>query len=121
MIAPLRLCLAAGCSARVQRGYCGAHRAIVDQHRGNSHTRGYTRRWYNRARLFRARFPLCGMRPGGVAPVMSECHDAHRYTPAEQVDHVVPHRGDERLFWDELGNWQSLCARCGARKSQAGL
>lgn len=26
-------------------------------------------------------------------------------------DHVTPHRGDERLFWDE-SNMQTLCAHC---------
>jgi hypothetical protein len=38
-----------------------------------------------------------------------------------QVDHVVPHRGDQRLFWDAARNWQSLCRSCGAAKSRAGL
>ena len=27
------------------------------------------------------------------------------------VDHVIPHRGDWRLFWDE-SNWQALCKHC---------
>lgn len=52
---------------------------------------------------------------------MSRCYDEKRTVLAEQVDHVVPHRGDPVLFWDVLNNWQSLCARCGARKSAAGL
>lgn len=30
---------------------------------------------------------------------------------AEVVDHIVPHRGDGKLFWDE-GNWQALCKNC---------
>jgi 5-methylcytosine-specific restriction endonuclease McrA len=25
------------------------------------------------------------------------------------VDHIIPHRGDDRLFWDR-SNWQALCA-----------
>ena len=29
-------------------------------------------------------------------------------TPATVVDHIKPHHGDQRLFWD-VGNWQSLC------------
>lgn len=67
------------------------------------------------------RYPLCGMRPRGQPPVMSQCHEQGLATPAKQVDHVVPHKGDPVLFWDEEGNWQSLCASCGSRKSQAGL
>jgi 5-methylcytosine-specific restriction protein A len=31
---------------------------------------------------------------------------------ATVVDHIVPHRGDERLFWDSVNNWQSLCESC---------
>jgi len=51
---------------------------------------------------------------------MSQCYLEQRETPSAQTDHVVPHRGDMRLFWD-ANNWQALCAECGARKSQAGL
>lgn len=28
------------------------------------------------------------------------------------VDHIIPHRGDQKLFWDTT-NWQSACERCG--------
>lgn len=27
---------------------------------------------------------------------------------ATVVDHIIPHRGDQKLFWDR-GNWQPLC------------
>jgi len=30
---------------------------------------------------------------------------------ATLVDHVVPHRGDQRLFW-LVANWQALCTAC---------
>ena len=30
---------------------------------------------------------------------------------AQVVDHIIPHRGDETLFWDER-NWQSLAKNC---------
>ncbi|WP_454000759.1 HNH endonuclease [Afipia felis] len=33
-------------------------------------------------------------------------------------DHKTPHRGDERLFWDE-GNLQTLCKRCHNSVKQA--
>ena len=106
----------------VARGYCAVHQARqAREARGSQRERGYTRAWERRAASFRQRYPLCGMRPGGRAPVMSQCHDERRATPAAQVDHVIPHRGEPLLFWDELDNWQSLCASCGARKTAAGL
>ena len=52
---------------------------------------------------------------------MSRCHEEGIVTPAVQVDHVVPHKGNPQLFDDWRGNWQALCRACGARKSQAGL
>ncbi|UGY23196.1 HNH endonuclease [Bradyrhizobium septentrionale] len=33
-------------------------------------------------------------------------------------DHVIPHRGDERLFWDD-GNLQTLCKACHDSAKQA--
>lgn len=56
----------------------------------------YTRRWRKAATRFIELNPLCVM----CAP---------RVVPATVVDHVIPHRGDMALFWDEK-NWQSLCA-----------
>lgn len=34
------------------------------------------------------------------------------------ADHIVPHRGDEALFWDDA-NLQCLCATCHSRHKQA--
>jgi 5-methylcytosine-specific restriction enzyme A len=117
----MRYCLQPGCSAIVQRGYCRPHaRSTRLAARGSQRERGYTYAWEQRARLFRKLYPLCGMRPGGLAPVMSACHDTNRATPAELVDHVVPHGGDPSLFWDELNNWQSLCQSCHSRKTASG-
>lgn len=33
-------------------------------------------------------------------------------------DHITPHRGDERLFWDEA-NLQTLCKDCHDKVKQA--
>ncbi len=117
----MKFCLWPGCPKRVKAGYCDDHRTSREAaRRGSSTERGYGRPWRTRARAFLEQFPLCGQRPGGLAPVMSRCFDDGVVTVAIQVDHVRPHRGDERLFWDEA-NWQPLCRECGARKSAAGL
>ena len=117
----MKYCAVRTCGVRVVSGLCPLHAREWARGRGSSRERGYTRRWEKRAALFKARHPLCGMRPDGRPPVLSRCYDAHRVTPATEVDHVIPHRGDAGLFWDELNNWQSLCASCHARKTAAGL
>ena len=39
-----------------------------------------------------------------------------RIVPATTVDHIIPHRGDLKLFWDQ-NNWQSLCTSCHSKKT----
>jgi len=106
----------------VQRGYCQEHeRQKERQQRASSNARGYTWQWSKPGGLrdrFLDQYPICGMRPGGQTPVLSQCFVDGIRTPADVVDHVVPHRGDPRLFDDADGNWQSLCRSCHARKSQ---
>lgn len=38
------------------------------------------------------------------------------HEPAEEVDHIKPHRGDPSLFFDEK-NLQSLSKRCHSEKT----
>lgn len=35
------------------------------------------------------------------------CLKARRLTPATTADHVIPHKGDAKLFWE--GELQSVC------------
>lgn len=65
--------------------------------RRTSSERGYTWRWHKARTAFLRENPLCVM-----------CRAEGRTTEAQVVDHIVPHRGDEKLFWDR-SNWQSLC------------
>jgi 5-methylcytosine-specific restriction protein A len=85
--------------------------------RRSAFSRGYTKRWSKAAKAFRLQYPLCGMRPNNEPPVMSLCDQEERSTPATLVDHVVPHRGDQTLFWDQA-NWQAMCESCHSRKTQ---
>jgi 5-methylcytosine-specific restriction endonuclease McrA len=41
----------------------------------------------------------------------SICQTVEHETAKLVADHIKPHRGDERLFWDE-GNLQTLCKAC---------
>lgn len=72
----------------------------VVETRSNSSRRGYGSRWQRARAAYLAQHPLCVM-----------CERSGRITPADVVDHVVPHRGDQTLFW-ATGNWQPLCRRC---------
>jgi 5-methylcytosine-specific restriction enzyme A len=118
---PLRPCADPRCRERVTSGYCAKHRKQADAKQGNARERGYTTQWDAAAKDFRRRYPLCGMRPGGLPPVMSDCFDRRLAQAATDTDHVVPHRGDQRLFWDVERNWQALCRTCHRRKTKAGL
>src|SRR3546814_18817729 len=60
--------------------------------------RGYGSKWQAARAGFLRSHPLCVM-----------CVEEGRTTVATVVDHKVPHRGDQRLFWDRT-NWQALCA-----------
>jgi 5-methylcytosine-specific restriction enzyme A len=68
--------------------------------RQSSAQRGYGHRWRKARLTFLTNHPLC-----------ASCQRIGRITSATLVDHIIPHRGDQRLFWD-VKNWQSLCARC---------
>lgn len=59
--------------------------------------RGYGGRWQRYRLRFLAEHPLCAM-----------CEAEGRVTPATVVDHITPHHGDQRLFWDPA-NHQALC------------
>lgn len=74
--------------------------ARSDERRDNAGKRGYNYRW-NKARVvYLAAHPLCVMCGG----------------PATEVDHIIPHKGDMRLFWNTK-NWQALCHECHSRKT----
>jgi 5-methylcytosine-specific restriction endonuclease McrA len=45
------------------------------------------------------------------------CLAEGKLAPATVVDHVAPHKGDQRLFWD-TANWQALCKPCHDRHKQ---
>lgn len=80
---------------------CAAkYRAAGEARRPSARERGYTTAWDKEAKAFLAAFGQC-----------TSCG-----APATVVDHVTPHKGDQRLFWDRR-NWQPLCASCHGRKT----
>lgn len=53
-----------------------------------------------------------------VEPLCRFCAALGRTVPASVVDHITPHKGDRKLFFDP-DNTQSLCTACHDRHKQA--
>ena len=66
----------------------------------SSTERGYGYRWQKARERFLRSNPLCVY-----------CKAKGLVEVATVVDHIIPHRGDQEIFWDE-SQWQSLCASC---------
>ena len=78
----------------------------LDQRRGTASERGYNSVWRSFRNRFLKEHPLCAY-----------CMREDRVTTATVVDHIVPHRGDPALFWQQ-GNHQSLCQSCHSKVKQ---
>ncbi len=68
--------------------------------KGGGTERGYGYAWQQARLRFLQSNPLC---------VMCQDMKPPRVTAAQVVDHIVPHQGDQALFWDSENNWQALC------------
>lgn len=76
-------------------------KARHDEQRPSARERGYTSKWQQAREGFLAAHPKC-----------AKCG-----APATVVDHVTPHKGDKRLFW-QRSNWQPLCTPCHSSTKQ---
>ena len=83
----------------------GKRKRAVAKPRLSSHARGYGSRWEKLRAVFLRQHPLC-----------ASCESEGRCTAATEVDHVIPHRGDQALFWAP-GNLQPMCKPCHSRKT----
>ena len=89
-----------GCGALVARGYCDGCKAkgLSGDRRKSSTQRGYGYRWQQASAAYLQAHPITVDWFGD--------HNGVIYL-AEVVDHIIPHRGDMKLFW-EPSNWQGL-------------
>ena len=101
-------CKHPGCAALIPSGtkYCDQHKPLHPEENRSSAKLGYGAAWQKARKRFLLSHPLC-----------VECLKEGRYVKATDVDHIIPHRGDRRLFWDE-SNWQALCHRCHSSKTR---
>ena len=101
----MKPCRHPGCPKLTDGMYCEEHARLHASDRASASVRGYDSRWEKARKRFLKAHPLC-----------VRCMEQGRLTRATVVDHIVPHRGDAKLFWDE-GNWQSLCKSCHDHKT----
>ena len=76
-----------------------------EKQRGTASQRGYTTTWRRARKIYLTNNFFC-----------AECKRHGIARLATIVDHIIPHRGDEKLMWDE-DNWQPLCDTCHNRKT----
>lgn len=96
----LRPCSRPGCPKLTYSAYCDEHKSSRDRNRPSAWKRGYNYKWQKYRERFLSQHPLC-----------EECGKL-----ATVVDHIVPHKGNQTLFWDS-NNHQSLCETCHNRKT----
>lgn len=101
---PKHPCAQPGCPNLCESGqkYCADHKKLHPEYTRSASARGYTYRWAKASKAYLRAHPLCAACLKKTPP---------RYTRATVVDHIVPHRGDPVLFWDQ-SNWQPLCKHC---------
>jgi len=99
---PKKPCEHPGCPALVEQGtrFCEMHQPMHTETVRSAAARGYGRKWQKESKRFLQAHPLC-----------VQCASEGKYVKATVVDHIKPHRGDQKLFWDE-SNWQPLCKQC---------
>lgn len=102
-LTPLRPCRRPGCGKVTRTGFCDEHNK--DTGRESATKRGYNARWQRFRKQYLQQHPLC-----------RECEKADRISAATVIDHIIPHRGDRRKFWDQ-SNLQPMCKPCHDRKT----
>jgi len=105
---PAKQCTHPGCPW-VGRGVCPTHDRLKKKqyyaNRNKSWQHLYNYRWekYSKGRL--RRHPLC-----------VTCLNDGKTTAARVTDHIIPHKGSIKLFWDHT-NHESLCKTCHDKKT----
>lgn len=102
---PKTICRYPGCNELCTGDYCGKHKKQVNKERNSINSKIYNSKWRKASKSYLKDHPLC-----------EECKKEGRLTPATEVDHKVPHKGDMKLFWDK-DNWQALCKSCHSKKT----
>lgn len=98
-----KLCKHTYCNKIIDDGaWCNEHQPIRDsRYAKKDYSKWYSTTTWKSARLaYLAENPFC-----------VHCQQDGLISKADVIDHIQPHKGDRRLFWD-FDNWQALCKRC---------
>ena len=105
-----KICKKAGCGRTAEPGkdYCKQHLTLQGQRKifnkrgksGQYHSMYESQEWRKRRAQFLKKYPRCFV-----------CG-----APATIADHIIPHRGDLTLFYDD-NNLQPMCQSCHSRKT----
>ena len=117
--APKKPCCQHGCRRLTSGHFCDVHQEaanaehrtssrVYDRLRGSAAKRGYGSRWRAARLAFLKEHPLCECEACGGG--------ALRVAAATVVDHIIPHRGDQGLFWSRR-NWRAMAKVCHDRKT----
>lgn len=128
-------CAHPACRALTTDGaYCAAHkkqqRQRYESKRESSTKRLYGYKWQQARAGFLKKHPLChcdNCKPKiEQARLATDLHDTpehnelliaqHPELAANVVDHIIPHNGDQTLFWAR-SNWQAMNKRCHDKKT----
>jgi 5-methylcytosine-specific restriction protein A len=98
-------CSYPGCNNLVRFGRCDQHKSMLTYKHNPERQALYNKAAWQRIRIVQlAKEPWC-----------EGCLRANIHTPATDVDHITPHRGDPAKFYS--GPFQSLCHACHSRKT----
>lgn len=102
---PKSICNYPGCQSLTYDRYCEKHKKEMIRIQNDRTAKMYTYQWRKASKEFLKKHPLC-----------VHCEREARLTPATEVDHIKPHGGDRKLFWNK-NNWQPLCKSCHSKKT----
>jgi 5-methylcytosine-specific restriction enzyme A len=71
-------------------------------------------KWYGLKRWARLRIRILQQQP-----FCRMCLEQRIRSLSQEIDHILPHRGNPELFWNEC-NLQGLCKRCHTAKTARG-
>jgi 5-methylcytosine-specific restriction protein A len=102
---PKSICNYPGCQTLTYDRYCEKHKKEMIRTQNDRSSKMYTYQWRKVSKEFLKKHPLC-----------VHCEREGRLIPATEVDHIKPHGGDRKLFWNK-NNWQPLCKSCHSKKT----